>query len=89
MMGAIMMARTEVTLEPDLQRRARERATELGISLAEYVRRLVARDLGTPSATADVSNVFDLGSSGGSNIAKNKHAMIAHAFADETKVRRR
>jgi hypothetical protein len=82
-----MMARTQVTLEPELQRRARKRATELGISLAEYVRRLVAHDLGTSSATTDVSNIFDLGSSGGSNIARDKHAMIAQAFADETKPR--
>jgi hypothetical protein len=28
-----------------------------------------------------VSVIFDLGSSGGSNIAKNKHAMIGEAYA--------
>ena len=38
------MARTQITLEPEIQRRARQRAGDLGVSFAEYVRRLVARD---------------------------------------------
>lgn len=76
-----MMARTQITLEPEVQRRARQRAGDLGVSLAEYVRRLVARDLGNSPAKADPSLVFDLGKSRGSDIAKDKNAMIAEAFA--------
>jgi hypothetical protein len=76
-----MMSRTQITLDPEIQRRARRRASDLGISLAEYVRRVVARDLGGTTAPVDPSVVFDLGSSGGSNIAKDKDAMIAEAFA--------
>lgn len=76
-----MMVRTQITLESELQRKARGRASELGVSLAEYVRRLVARDLARPEKKADVSTIFDLGSSGGSNIAANKDAMIAEAFS--------
>jgi hypothetical protein len=75
-----MMARTQIALENETQRRARQRASDLGVSFAEYVRRLVTRDLARPEATADVACVFDLGSSGGSNIAKDKDAMIAEAF---------
>jgi hypothetical protein len=75
-----MMVRTQITLESELQSQARRRASEMGISLAEYVRRLVARDLARPVQTVDVSTIFDLGSSGGSNIAVNKDAMIAEAF---------
>jgi hypothetical protein len=75
-----MMVRTQITLESELQRKARRRASEMGISLAEYVRRLVARDLTRPDQKVDVSSIFDLGSSGGSNIAANKDAMIAEAF---------
>jgi hypothetical protein len=75
-----MMVRTQITLESELQRRARQRASETGVSLAEYVRRLVARDLARPNSAADVSTIFDLGSSGGSNIAKNKDSMVAEAF---------
>jgi hypothetical protein len=79
--GAIMMARTQIALEPEQQRRARQRASELGISLAEYMRRLVARDLGSARAKSNPSAVFDLGSSGGSDIRKGKDAMLAEAFS--------
>ena len=75
-----MMARTQITLEAEMQRRARQRASELGVSLAEYVRRLVARDLIRPRATIDVDRIFDLGNSGGSNIANDKDAMIAESL---------
>jgi hypothetical protein len=84
-----MMSRTQITLDPELQRSARRRASELGVSLAEYVRRLVARDLGTPQTTGNPAIVFDLGSSGGSDIAKNKKAMIGGAFASGRKSRSR
>jgi len=76
-----MMARSQITLDPEVQRRARQRANDLGVSLAEYVRRLVTRDLGGTPPAASPSLVFNLGSSGGSNIARDKDAMIAEAFA--------
>jgi hypothetical protein len=75
-----MMARTQITLEPEMQRRARQRAGDLGISLAEYLRRLVTRDLGGPQISGDVTSVFDLGSSHPSDMARNKSRMIAEAF---------
>jgi hypothetical protein len=75
-----MMVRTQITLETELQRRARQRAGQIGVSLAEYVRRLVARDLAQPEMKADVSSIFDLGVSGGSDIARDKGSMIAEAF---------
>ena len=73
------MTRTQVSLDREMLRRARKRAAELGISLAEYVRRLVAEDLGERAQTVDPSVVFNLGSSGGSDIAADKDAMIADA----------
>jgi hypothetical protein len=75
-----MMARTQITLDPEIQRRARQRANDMGISLAEYVRRLVARDLGGTRANTPRSAIFDLGSSKGSDVSANKDAMIAEAF---------
>jgi hypothetical protein len=78
--GAIMMVRTQVALGNEIQQRARQRATDLGVSFSEYVRRLVARDIARPVVVANVACVFDLGSSGGSDIARNKDAMIAEAF---------
>jgi hypothetical protein len=80
-MMAVMMSRTQIVLDPEIQRRARRRAHDMGISLAEYVRRLVAHDLGTSMPITDVTAVFDLGASAGSNIARNKDAMLADTFA--------
>ena len=86
-----MMARTQITLEREIHKRARQRASELGVSLAEYFRRLVQKDLGTPHKKADVTSIFNLGDGGrDSNIADNKDEMIADAFwADFEKSRRR
>jgi len=75
-----MMARTQITLDSETQKRARRRASELGVSFAEYVRQVIARDLDRPQTQADISCIFNLGSSGGSNIARDKDAMIAEAF---------
>jgi len=86
--GAIMMAKTQITLETEMQRRARKRANELGVSLAEYFRRLVARDLARPETAAQVDRIFDLGTSGGSDIATQKDSMIAEAFQSKRKNRR-
>ncbi len=74
-----MMARTQITLEPETHRRARKRASELGVSLAEYFRQLVRKDLGNPRPKVDVSCIFNLGSGGDSDIATQKDKMIAEA----------
>jgi len=86
-----MMARTQITLERETHKRARQRASELGVSLAEYFRRLVQKDLGTPQKKADISCIFDLGRSAGvSNIARDKDRMIGEAIeADFDRSRRR
>src|SRR5438309_12088078 len=86
--GAIMMAKTQITLEDEMQRRARRRASDLGVSLAEYFRRLVARDLARPETGTDVHRIFDLGNSGGSDIARDKDAMIAEAVDSSRRKRR-
>jgi hypothetical protein len=78
-----MMSRTQITLENEVQRRARQRASELGVSLAEYVRRLVARDLARTETAIAVDRIFDLGSSRGADIARDKDSTIAEAFQDK------
>ena len=78
-----MTSRTQVTLDPELQRQVRDRARDLGISFAEYVRRLVAQDLESPERTVSAEAVFNLGSSGGSDVARDKDRMITEAFAGE------
>lgn len=76
-----MMSRTQITLDPETQRKARHRAAQMGVSLAEYVRRLVARDLDEPRRAVDVHAVFDLGRSAGADVARNKDAMLGEAAA--------
>ncbi|MGH7896708.1 MAG: hypothetical protein ACREQQ_02085 [Candidatus Binatia bacterium] len=73
------MAKTQISLDLEVQRRARRRAAQLGVSLAEYIRRLLARDLTGPAPASDPSAVFDLGDSGGSDVARAKHSMIGEA----------
>jgi hypothetical protein len=75
-----MNARTQITIGPELQRRAQARAAELGISFAEYVRRLLASDLGEPKPKVDISIVFDLIDEGPpTDIARDKDKMIGEA----------
>jgi hypothetical protein len=75
-----MNARTQITMDPELQRRARARAAELGISFAEYMRRLVVSDLGEPKQKADISILFNLIDEGpATDIARDKDKMIGEA----------
>jgi hypothetical protein len=80
-----MQARTQITMDPELQRRAQAKAAELGISFAEYVRRLVAGDLDeTRKARPDISILFDLGASGEpTDVARDKDKMIGEAVWQE------
>jgi hypothetical protein len=75
-----MMVRSQITLDPELQRAARQKAAQMGISFAEYVRQLVRRDLSAPDVIVDPSRVFDLGSSKRSDVRCDKDAMIGDAM---------
>jgi len=79
-----MSARTQITLDPQTQRRGQAKAAELGISFAEYVRRLLAQDLDQPKPKADISVVFDLGASDEpTDIARDKDKMVGDAVWEE------
>src|SRR6185295_8258589 len=80
-----MNARTQITMDPELQRRAQARAAELGISFAEYIRRLVTGDLAeTKQVRPDISIMFDLGASGEpTDIARDKDKMVDEAVWQE------
>lgn len=82
-----MTQRTQITLDPQQHRRARQRAAELGVSLAEYVRGLVRRDLGEDASLGDVTAIVALGDSGGSDVARHKDDYLGEAV--ETLHRRR
>ncbi len=76
-----MMIRTQISLDSERHAQARARAAELGVSLAEYMRRLVDRDVARPARTVDRSVVFDLGGGIPTDIARDKDRMIAEAVA--------
>jgi len=82
----------QITLDEETQRRAEARATELGISFADYVRRLLADDLGqhagkeeaNPNEKPDISIFFDLVTDGPlTNIARDKDKIIGGAVWEE------
>lgn len=77
-----MVVRTQVTLQADTHRRAKRRAADLGISFAEYVRQTLDRDLGEQPKT-DISAIFGIGDSGGSNIARYKDQYLGEAVESE------
>jgi hypothetical protein len=82
-----MTSRMQITLDPDLRLRASKRAAKQGVSMAEYVRRAIEKDLGAPQSRPDVSIIFDLDTSAEpTNIARNKKAMIGESL--ESKIRR-
>jgi hypothetical protein len=79
-----MNARTQITIDPELQRQAHAKAAELGISFAEYVRRLLAEDLGPARRRVQVSAVFDLVDEGAAtHIARDKDRMVAEAVSKQ------
>ena len=89
-----MNIRTQISMDPALRRRARARAAALGISLSEYLARLVARDLGESEtrgfaeagadAKPDISSIFDLGPSAKpTDIARDKDKLLGEAVWKE------
>ena len=65
------------------QKRAKRRADELGISFAEYIRRLVSQDLGKQAVNGDITAIFNLGSSGKSDISQFKDEYVGEAIEHE------
>jgi hypothetical protein len=76
-----MMTRTQLSFDREMLQRARKRAQARGVSLAEYVRRLVAEDLGGRPTAVERTRIFDLGSSGTSDVSRDKDAMVADAIS--------
>jgi hypothetical protein len=74
--------RIQVSLSSEEHRGARLRAADLGISFAEYVRRLVRDDLAEQPVAlpGDVSAIFALGDSGAANVASNKDHYVGEAI---------
>ncbi len=75
-------ARMQITLDRGTQLKVRRKAERIGVPVAEYVRRVIAADLGGEPPKADIRELFGIASSASpTNIAKDKKAMIADAIA--------
>ena len=73
---------TQITLSPEQHVQVRKRATELGISMAEYIRRLIDQDLDSPRPQADLDSIIGLFASGGSDIATDRTEAIRNAVTE-------
>ena len=79
-----MPSRVQITVDPEVAHRAQERARAHGLSFAEYVRRLIAKDLGEPEVSADPSVIFDLIKGGEhTDVAHDKDRLIGEAIAED------
>lgn len=75
--------RTQIDLEPEQHAGAKRKAAEMGVSMAEYVRRVIERDLASPEPRGDISDIFALGRSGGSDIAAEGKSVVADAVEED------
>ncbi len=79
-----MMVRTQISLDPLELRQAKSRAHDLGISLAEFVRQAVRKELGSGSTSGDISEIFGMAGAGGEPIAVEDYDdIIADAINEE------
>ncbi len=72
----------QVTLDREQHHRAAEKAALLGLSLAEYLRRLVAADLDPDESDGDISEIFGIGDSGGGDVAAHQDTYLAEALVE-------
>ena len=71
----------QITLDPVRRAAVQRKAESAGISIAEYVRRLIDADVGPDARkSGDVSAIFNLGNSGGSDISRHKDEYIGEAI---------
>lgn len=78
-----MMLRTQIALDSEQHRRAKKRAAELGVSLSEFIRQAVERELGEERPEGDISAIFGIFDSGGSDVAGHKDEYVADAVRRE------
>ena len=83
---------TNVLLDPSLRALAKRRARERGLSLSAYIRDLIrADDAACRGVTGDLTPLIGLLGNEGTptDIARDKHEMVAQAFAEQFKRKHR
>jgi hypothetical protein len=73
--------RTQIALDPVRHAEVKQKAASLGITMAEYIRRLVDQDLDGATPQASPAAIVGLGRSGGSDIAQEGKRAVAEAVA--------
>lgn len=73
--------RTQIALDSEQHARVKQKAASLGITMAEYIRRLVDRDLSDTGPAGDPASIVALGRSGGSDVAREGKRAVADAVA--------
>lgn len=71
-----MMARTHIPIDGEHHGHAKVRAADLGIPFADDTHRQFDRDLSEPLDRSEPTRVFDLGDSGGTDVASKKDRML-------------
>ena len=74
--------RTQIALSQEQHARVKQKAAALGITMAEYIRRLVDRDLEPTDTLADPAWIIGIGRSGRSDIASEGKDAVAAAIAE-------
>ena len=78
-----MMVRMQISLPEEEHRRVKALAAERGISVAEYVRRLLARGSEPARARVGIESIFGIGASGRTDISSNTDEYVGEAVAWE------
>jgi hypothetical protein len=73
----------QISLQEEEHRRVKARAAERGVSVAEYVRQLLAAEAEPPKARAGIEAIFGLGASARSDISSRLDEFAAEAAAWE------
>ena len=79
--------RTQIALDPEQHAKVKRKAAGLGITMAEYIRRVVDADLASAEPQAGPAAIIGIGASGGSDIAAEGKSAVAAAIAGHSSPR--
>ena len=77
--------RTVITVPDHVHARAKQRAAELGISFAEFVRRLLDKELDAPAPQASIDSICGMVAGAPFDMARDGKRIIAEARFDHPK----
>jgi hypothetical protein len=68
-------------LSAEAHRLAKQRAGELGVSLAEYIRQALDRELGEPAPPGDISAIFGIFNTGEADVSQGIYRYVDQAVS--------